>query len=142
MLYLKCSWGPETPKKWGGGGAGAGETFLSFCSLKKLFFEKCSWCPETHFFLGWGLARAGSENDTLLPLTITMTPWRSKVIVRHLGGGSSKTKNKKKSDKTMGWGMPKYRKHSSLTFRLMKNALPNKMSDVPFISSCDSSTIL
>ena len=63
-------------------------------------FEKYSWGPETQKKLGsgaWGLppgaplgGRAGSENDTLLPLTTTHDwrtfrnnpSWRSKIIVR------------------------------------------------------------
>ena len=69
------------------------------------FFLKCSWGSETHAkkkFSGGGIlgclgrptpppgGRAGSENDTLLPMTMTCDQlkfwsgpaWRSKVIIR------------------------------------------------------------
>ena len=60
----------------------------------KFFFQKCSWGSETYTKLVWEgggfWGRAGSENDTLLPMTMTrarLTFWngpacRSKVIIR------------------------------------------------------------
>ena len=87
------------------GGGGGDENFQSFFSLLK-FKKKCSWGSETHanknlFFGGggggvWGVwgappgGRAGSENNTLLPMTMTCDwlkfwsgpAWRSKVIIR------------------------------------------------------------
>ena len=74
-------------------------------SLLNFFFQKCSWGSETHAqFFFWGGrvlgclgrptlppgGRAGSENDTLLPMTMTCNrfkfwsgpAWRSKVIIR------------------------------------------------------------
>ena len=110
----------------GGGGGGGGE-FLTEkkCSAKKcswgptkFFFQKCSWGSETHanknlFFGGGGGdfgafgaptpppgGRAGSENDTLLPMTMICDrlkfwsgpAWRSKVIIRK----PWRRKNKKK----------------------------------------------
>ena len=94
----KCSWGLKTPKKKIGGG---GEKFLSF-----FFLLKFSWGSETHanknLFFGGGIlgclgrptpppgGRAGSENNTLLPMAMTCDrlkfwsgpAWRSKVIIR------------------------------------------------------------
>ena len=77
----KCSWGLKTQ--------------ILFFSKMFLWF----WNPCTHFFFGgggggfwgvWGAPRAGSENDTLLPMTMTCDrlkfwsgpAWRSKVIIR------------------------------------------------------------
>ena len=85
---------------WGGGGE-------KFFFPTKFFFQKCSWGSETHanknlFFGGGGIlgclgrptpppgGRAGSENDTLLPMTMICDrlkfwsgpAWRSKVIIR------------------------------------------------------------
>ena len=65
--------------------------------------------------------RAGSENDTLLPLTKThdrpnvmvsakIVPCRSKVIVGKPWRRNNKKQERKKSDKTIRhsrWGMPK-----------------------------------
>ena len=60
----------------------------------KFFFQKCSWGSETHAFGGGGGGilgcRVGSENDTLLPMTMTCDrlkfwsgpAWRSKVIIQ------------------------------------------------------------
>ena len=63
--------------------------------------------------------RAGSENDTLLPMTMTRDrqtfwnglPWRSQVIVRKPWRRKNKKQEKKKSDKTIRYsrrGMPNY----------------------------------
>ena len=63
------------------------------------------------WWVGGGGGRAGSENDTLLPLTMTHDrrtfrndpPFRSKIIVR------KPWRKKKHSDKTIrhsSWGMP------------------------------------
>ena len=50
-----------------------------------------SWSSETHTDFFWGAGgRAGSENDTLLPMTMTCDrlkfwngpAWRSKIIIR------------------------------------------------------------
>ena len=100
----KCSLGLKTP---------------SFFSLLKCFFQKCSWGSETHanknlFFGGGGIlgclgrptpppgGRAGSENNTLLPMTMTCDrlkfwsgpAWWSKVIIRK-PWRRKKEKNKK-----------------------------------------------
>ena len=84
----KCSWGLKTPKKYNY--FFEGEKFQSFFSLLNFFFQKCSWGSETHAFSGggefWG--RAGSENNTLLPMTMICDrfwsgpAWRSKVIIQ------------------------------------------------------------
>ena len=118
-MRKKNSWGSETQTKKFGEGGGK---------------KKCSWSSETHtivhifiLFGGGGvfgaphvptqgsLGRAGSENDTLLPLTMTRNrskfwngpAWRSKVIIRKpcpglggLGGGRIKNKNKINIDKS------------------------------------------
>ena len=89
-------------------------------SVLNFFFFKCSWGSETHanknlFFGGGGGilgclgrptpppgGRAGSENDTLLPMTIICdrlkfwsgAAWRSKVIIRKPWRRKNK-KNKK-----------------------------------------------
>ena len=102
----KCSWGPKTQKK-------------------KNNFQKCSWGSETHanknlFFGGGGGilgclgrptpppgGRAGSENDTLLPMTMICDrlkfwsgpAWRSKVIIRKPWRQKNKKKKKKKKKK-------------------------------------------
>ena len=99
--------------RWGGGGGGGIFNWKKISSKKcswglktqKLlnFFQKCSWGSETHankiIFRGGGClgrptpppgGRAGSENDTLLPMTMTCDrlkfwsgpAWRSKVIIR------------------------------------------------------------
>ena len=110
---------------------GGGQKFLSFFSLLNFFFQKCSWGSETHanknlFFGGGGGilgclgrptpppgGRAGSENDTLLPMTMICDrlkfwsgpAWRSKVIIRKPWRRKNKKKKKKKkkknSDKTI-----------------------------------------
>ena len=91
-------------KKFGGGG---GKNF-SFFSLLNFFFQKC--------FRGGGIlrclgrptpppgGRAGSENNTLLPMTMTCDrlkfwsgpAWRSKVIIRKPWRRKKKKKKKKK----------------------------------------------
>ena len=123
--------------RWGGGGGGGKMEFLtekknfakkcSF-SLLNFFFQKCSWASETHanknlFFGGGGGGclgrptpppggRAGSENNTLLPMTMICDrlkfwsgpAWRSKVIIRkpwRRKNKKKKKKNKKNSDKTI-----------------------------------------
>ena len=98
-----CRWGGEVEyltEIFFGGGA-------SFFSLLKFVFQKCSWGSETSanknlFFGGGGdfgvfgaphaptRGRAGSENNTLLSMTMTCDrlkfwsgpAWRSKVIIR------------------------------------------------------------
>ena len=98
------------------------KTFLSFFSLLNFVFQKCSWGSETHanknlFFGGGGGilgclgrptpppgGRAGSENNTLLPMTMTCDrlkfwsgpAWRSKVIIRKPWRRKKKKKKKKK----------------------------------------------
>ena len=89
------------------GGGGEVEFLTEFCFFAKFFFQKCSWGSETHankklFFGGGGIlgclgrptpppgGRAGSENNTLLPMTMICDrlkfwsgpAWRSKVIIR------------------------------------------------------------
>ena len=83
---------------------------------KNVFFQKCSWGSETHaiFVFGGGdfgvfgaphaptRGSRGSENDTLLPMTMTCDwlkfwsgpAWRSKVIIRK----PWRRKNKKKKN--------------------------------------------
>ena len=110
--------------RWGGGE-------VEFLTEKKNSAKKCSWGlktpqkknkklgSETHankkiFSGGGGIlgclgrptpppgGRAGSENDTLLPMAMTCDrlkfwsgpAWRSKVIIRNLGGGRIKKKIK------------------------------------------------
>ena len=90
----------------------------NFFPLLKYFFQKFSWGSETHaieFFCGGGGflgrptplpgGRAGSENDTLLPMTMTCDrlkfwsgpAWRPKVIIRKpWRRKNKKIKNKKK----------------------------------------------
>ena len=92
-LLLHEDWG-ECSEDWAGraGGGGGGWNF----ELKKNAIKKCSWGLKTHaqnnlFFGGGGDfgGRAGSENDTLLPMTMTCDrlkfwsgpAWRSKVII-------------------------------------------------------------
>ena len=89
----------------------------------KIFFQKCSWGSETHenknLFFGGGIlgclgrptpppgGRAGSENDTLLPMTMICDrlkfwsgpAWRSKVIIRKPWRRKNKKKKKKKKKK-------------------------------------------
>ena len=110
---------------WGGGAK------ILF-SLLNFFFQKCSWGSETHakkiIFGGGGIlgclgrptpppggrgGRAGLENDTLLPMTMTCDrlkfwsgpAWRSKVIIRKPWRRKKKKKKKikknKNSDKTI-----------------------------------------
>ena len=87
----------------------------------KYFWDKCTWGPEAQkkwrgrFWGVWGAprpppeGRAGSENDTLLPLTHDQPkfwngpPCLSKVIVRKPWRRKNKKqeKNKIKSDKTI-----------------------------------------
>ena len=78
---------------------------MKFFSLLNFFFKNVYWGSETHThthtLLGGGLGclgrptpppegHAGSENDTLLPMTMTCDrlkfwngpAWRSKVIIR------------------------------------------------------------
>ena len=105
------------------GGGGGGAKNFSFFSLLNFFFQKCSWGSETHanknlFFGGgfWGVwgaptpppgGRAGSENDTLLPMTMICDrlkfwsgpAWRSKVIIRKPWRRKNKKKKKKKKKK-------------------------------------------
>ena len=100
-------------KIWGG---------ASFFSLLNFFFQKCSWGSETHannIFRGGGIlgclgrptpppgGRTGSENDTLLPMTMICDrlkfwsgpAWRSKVIIRKPWRRKNKKKKKKKKKK-------------------------------------------
>ena len=106
-----------------GGGVQVGGGEVNFV------FQKCSWGSETHanenLFFGGGRilgclgrptpppgGRAGSENNTLLPVTMTCDrlkfwsgpAWRSKVIIRKPWRRKKKKKKKKKkknSDKTI-----------------------------------------
>ena len=112
-LLLHENWG-ECSEDWAGACRWGGVEYLTenFFSLRnvpgvlKKKFQKCSWGSETHankiFFFGGGIlgclgrptpppgGRAGSENDTLLPMTMTCgrlkfwsgPAWRSKVIIR------------------------------------------------------------
>ena len=99
-----------------------GEWTEGFFSLLKFFCFKCSWGSETHanknlFFGGEGGdfgvfgaphappgGRAGSENNTLLPMAMTCDrlkfwsgpAWRSKVIIRKPWRRKKKKKKKKK----------------------------------------------
>ena len=115
--------------RWGGGGEVEFLTENKFPlrnvpGVLNFFFQKCSWGSETHankklFFGGGGGilgclgrptpppgGRAGSENDTLLPMAMTCDrlkfwsgpAWRSKVIIRKLWRRKNKKKN---SDKTI-----------------------------------------
>ena len=97
----------------GGGGGGK----VEFLTEKKKFAKKCSWGLKTHanknlFFGGGGGilgrptpppgGRAGSENDTLLPMTMICDrlkfwsgpAWRSKVIIRKPWRRKNKKNNK------------------------------------------------
>ena len=124
-LLLHQDWG-ECSEGWAGawgvgvgGGAGGWKFLVAEIIPKK--FQKCSWGSETHaiyfYFLegGGGIlgclgcptpptgGRAGSENDTLLPMTMTCDrlkfwsgpAWRSKVII----GKPWRRKNKKQKTK-------------------------------------------
>ena len=91
---------PGVLKRRGGGGEAT--NFEVFFPYYIFFFQKCSWGSKTdaNFFSGGGGGlgrptpppggRAGSENDTLLPMTMTCDrlkfwsgpAWRSKVIIR------------------------------------------------------------
>ena len=112
----KCSWGPnwgpKTQKK-------KKKKISEFFFPTNFFFQKCSWGSETHanknLFFGGGIlgclgrptpppgGRAGSENDTLLPMTMICDrlkfwsgpAWRSKVIIRKPWRRKNKKKNKK-----------------------------------------------
>ena len=124
-----------------GVGGGGGFQFLTEnkfsakkCSLLNFFFQKCSWGSETHakkiIFRGvlgcLGCptpppeGRAGSENDTLLPMTMTCDrlkfwsgpAWRSKVIIRKPWRRKKKKKKKKKRKKKK-----KKKKNSDKTIR-------------------------
>ena len=107
----KCSWGLKTPKKIkniiflfeGGGG---GEKFQFFFPTKIFFFKNVPGVLKRMqtkiYFSGGGIlgclgrptpppeGRAGSENNTLLPMTMICDrlkfwsgpAWRSKVIIR------------------------------------------------------------
>ena len=106
----KCFWGLKTRR------------IFYFFSLLNFFFQKCSGGSETRaiffFFRGgadFGVfgappppgGRAGSENDTLLPMTITCDrlkfwsdpAWRSKVIIRNPWRRKKKKKKNKKKRK-------------------------------------------
>ena len=120
-LLLHEDWG-ECSEDWAGAWGGGGWVELkSFFFPTKFFFQKCSWGSETHanknlFFGGgggfWGVwgrptpppgGRAGSENNTLLPMTMICDrlkfwsgpAWRSKVIIRK----PWRRKNKKNKNK-------------------------------------------
>ena len=105
---------------WVGVGVGGDGVVEVFFSLLNFFFQKCSWASETHaqfFFRGgggfWGVwgappgGRAESENDTLLPMTMTCDQlkfwsgpaWRSNVIIRKPWRRKKKNKKKKKRKK-------------------------------------------
>ena len=90
----------------GRGRAGGGGGVVEFLTEKKCSAKKSSWGPKTQkkkiIFRGGGIlgclgrptpppgGRAGSENDTLLPMTMICDrlkfwsgpAWRSKVIIR------------------------------------------------------------
>ena len=94
--------------RWGGGG---------IFNLKKKFAKKCSWGLKKN--LMWGIlgclghptpppgGRAGSENNTLLPMTMICdrlkfwsgAAWRSKVIIRKPWRRKNKKKIKKNKNK-------------------------------------------
>ena len=82
-----------------GGGDGGGRRNISKFFSLQFFFQKSSWGSELGGGGGWGClgrptpppgGRAGSENDTLLPMTMTRdrpkfwngSAWRSKVFIR------------------------------------------------------------
>ena len=101
----------------GGGGVVRG---VGIFKLKKNSAKKCSWGLKTQnkeFFLGGGDfwvfgaphaptgGRAGSENNTLLPMPMTCDQlkfwsgpaWRSKVFIRKPWRRKKKKKRKKKN---------------------------------------------
>ena len=107
---------------------GGGRKISEFFSLLKFFFQKCSlgfWnaCKQKFIFSGGGGGggilgclgrptpppggRAGSENNTLLPMTMICDrlkfwsgpAWRSKVIIRKPWRRKNKKKIKKKKKK-------------------------------------------
>ena len=120
----KCSWGLKTPKNknniffWGGGGGGGAKNFRVFFPTK-FFFKNVPGVLKRMqtkiYFSGGGIlgclgrptpppgGRAGSENDTLLPMTMICDrlkfwsgpAWRSKVIIRKPWRRKNKKKKKK-----------------------------------------------
>ena len=113
-LLLHEDWG-ECSEDWAGACRWGGGEVLGISSI-----EKCSCGSETHanknlFFGGgggfWGClgrptpppeGRAGSENNTLLPMTMTCDrlkgpAWRSKVIIRKPWRRKKKKEKKKKN---------------------------------------------
>ena len=104
----------------GGGGGGGEKVFLPytfFFSKMFLGFWNALVICWGGFWGVWGAGgRAGSENDTLLPMTMTRDrpkfwngpAWQSNVIIRKPWRRKKKNKNKE-SDKTIGHsrrGMP------------------------------------
>ena len=107
-------WGPGGGVQVEGGGG------VEFLTEKKCSAKKCSWGSKTHanknLFSGGGDfgvfggptpppgGRTGSENDTLLPMTMICDrlkfwsglAWRSKVIIRKPWRWKNKKKKKKK----------------------------------------------
>ena len=92
----KCSWGLKTPKK---------RKISEFFSLLNFFRGGILGCLGRPTPPPGG--RAGSENDTLLPMTMTCDrlkfwsgpAWRSKVIIRKPWRRKKKKKEKEKKRK-------------------------------------------